>query len=203
MDVARGKSVRMSSQYGTNWPASAAVDGNMSTFCHTNEENQPWVEVDLFQSHRINRIRIVNRGDGQCEERLGGFNVLVDGRIVGSFQKTQLTGRPPAISVGVDMVGQHVRVQLHGRNYLHLTAIEVYGTPVAAAPVVVVQPSYQVQPQPVVHVHHLHRGMPKVVVVQQPAAYVAYPTTGTKVCIHCYQVSAVSVAFCGHCGNRF
>jgi len=125
-DIARGKAVTMSSIYNSKqFPGSALVDGDWGTICHTNWEHSPSVGVDLLSKRQIWRIVIVNRDDC-CQDRLGYFTVQVDGKIIGSYHYTALTGSPPQLHIETDIVGREVRVQLKDSNSLHLGALEVY-----------------------------------------------------------------------------
>ncbi|MEM6633671.1 MAG: discoidin domain-containing protein, partial [Bacteroidota bacterium] len=81
-NLALGRTARQSSTYG-NGVAALAVDGNLigtspwsADLQHTNNESQPWWEVDLAARSKIDSIRIYNRSDC-CEERLKDFYVLV------------------------------------------------------------------------------------------------------------------------------
>ena len=65
-----------------NAPAARAADGNRAasfaegSVSHTQQESNPWWEIDLQQMRTIGRIRIWNRGDC-CGERLQGAVVSV------------------------------------------------------------------------------------------------------------------------------
>jgi hypothetical protein len=80
-NLAKGKPAKQSST-GYGGPASYAVDGrttgvypNKST-THTNQENNPWWEVDLKNVHTIERIAIWSRTDC-CPERLDNFTLEI------------------------------------------------------------------------------------------------------------------------------
>jgi len=71
-NVARGKSVLVSSQLENTPPPSEVVDGSRKGYfgVHTGNDNPPWVEIDLGTTYRLSRAVIVNRGDGHFEEIL-------------------------------------------------------------------------------------------------------------------------------------
>jgi hypothetical protein len=122
--------------------ASRAVDGNTNgdyyakpySVTHTQNESQPWWEVDLKGILNIEEIRIYNRRDC-CSNRLRDFYVLVSDKpfpdsLEGSFQQsswnTYVSGSAEFLTVlPVNASGRYVRVQLSGRNYLSLTEVEV------------------------------------------------------------------------------
>ncbi|HEY6563098.1 MAG TPA: discoidin domain-containing protein, partial [Pirellulaceae bacterium] len=62
--------------------AARAADGKTNqefqehSVAHTEQESNPWWEIDLKQPHAIGRIRLWNRGDC-CGERLAGARLLV------------------------------------------------------------------------------------------------------------------------------
>lgn len=79
VDVARGKSVKMSSLLlgNSDWDGSKVTDGNLATFAHTNCNNtHEWIEVDLGQQTKIDSVRIVNRQDC-CPERFKNVDVVL------------------------------------------------------------------------------------------------------------------------------
>jgi hypothetical protein len=69
-DLTRGKPWRVSSAYAV--PSCTSPDqnckGGVDYFFHTNEEEQPWVEIDLGQVESISGLDVRNRTDC-CEER--------------------------------------------------------------------------------------------------------------------------------------
>ena len=63
-NVAAGTAAFQSSTYtsesGEHFPASNAIDGDVSTFSHTNDES-PWLEIDLGESVPVTSVSILNR----------------------------------------------------------------------------------------------------------------------------------------------
>ncbi len=81
VSVAKGKQCKASSvAYGG--VASRACDGNtngafgLGSCTHTNDENDPWWEVDLGSIYDVSKITIWNRTDECCWNRLQGFYVM-------------------------------------------------------------------------------------------------------------------------------
>jgi FkbM family methyltransferase len=104
---------------------------------HTAEEQDPWWCVDLVEVNDITEIRIFNRCEAESlAARLLPFSVFisVDGR---NWSKvySQTDGSPPGagnrkpliLELSPPVAGRRVKVQRHGRGFLHLDQVEVYG----------------------------------------------------------------------------
>jgi hypothetical protein len=80
-NIAKGKKA-MQSSTGFGGPPQFAVDGNTDgvyakkSITHTNEQKDPWWEVDLGTTAVVNKIAIWNRTDC-CQERLEGFTLEI------------------------------------------------------------------------------------------------------------------------------
>jgi hypothetical protein len=124
--------------------AARAVDGNTSgvwsgnSVTHTNNNAQPWWQVDLGAVQQLQTVRLWNRTDC-CANRLSNFYVLVSDV---PFASTGLSATlaqagvssyhtpGPAgssVSVSVNRTGRYVRVQLAATDYLALAEVEVLG----------------------------------------------------------------------------
>ena len=128
--------------------APRAVDGNTSGLWWENSttitqyDNQPWWQVDLGASSRIDFIQIWSRTDC-CGERLNGATVFISPTDMGLRTMAQLMADPavikrqlltttravPGIGVPVGTLGRHIRIQLPGMNYLSLAEVKVFGRP--------------------------------------------------------------------------
>lgn len=81
-NVARGGAASQSST-ANGGVAGRAIDGNSSGDfsaggqTHTNEESNPWLEVDLGRSYPLDFVRVLNRRDGDLGSRLNGFRLTV------------------------------------------------------------------------------------------------------------------------------
>jgi RHS repeat-associated protein len=122
------------------------VDGNTNgawsggSVTQTGYVTQAWWQVDLGEVHPIEHIRVWNRTDAYME-RLSDFYVLVsDEPFVSSGLATTLSqpgvsayfhSGPAGISkiFDVERTGRYVRVQLNGKNYLHMAEVEVWARP--------------------------------------------------------------------------
>jgi RHS repeat-associated protein len=150
-NLAWGKATSQSStSFGGN--SSRGVDGNTNgnwgdnSVTHTNNEHQPWWQVDLGSVQQIGTVKLWNRTDC-CGERLSNFYVLVSDNPFSSTDLTTTinqagvsnyyTAGPAGLltEVGVGRSGRYVRVQLAGDNYLQLAEVEVMaGTASGAGP---------------------------------------------------------------------
>lgn len=80
-NIAKGKTCR-SSSVNFGGAASRAVDGNTNgeygknSTTHSQDENNPWWEVDLGAYYDVTKIVIWNRTDDCCWNRLSGFYVM-------------------------------------------------------------------------------------------------------------------------------
>ncbi len=125
----------LGTQITTQQDAAGACDGVIDGHFgfHTQQEENPWWQVDLGQSLPLDRIAIYNRGDGVAE-RAALLKVLVsddaqqwqllyehDGAVFQGF-----ADQKPLQVAANDCQARYVRIQLPGTNYLHLDEVEVY-----------------------------------------------------------------------------
>lgn len=125
-DWARRGTATQSSNQG-HYPAVNAIDGNFMSFNHTQEEQNAWWQVRLPKEVYIEKIIIKNRQDC-CKDRLNNFDVIVmnanNKAVVSKYQKD--SADEYTIN-GINRIGRIVRIQLRGKNYLHLGEVRVYG----------------------------------------------------------------------------
>ena len=80
-NVARTGKVSQSST-GFNGPPKLAIDGNTDgdyakmSVTHTNQEDNPWLEIDLGSPRKVNLIKIYNRTDGGTANRIKEFQIV-------------------------------------------------------------------------------------------------------------------------------
>ncbi len=107
------------------------IDGHFGF--HTQQEQEPWWQVDLQQTLPLDRIVIYNRGDG-VSQRAARLRVLLsetgqDWQLLYEHDGTDFLGyvdqRPLEIGAG-DRTARYVRVQLPDTSFLHLDEVEVY-----------------------------------------------------------------------------
>jgi len=101
---------------------------------HTDAQANPWWQVDLGEPVALDRILIYNRCDGQVEDRASRLKVLVspDGKSWTELYQHnggKFLGQPdgkPLVVPGAGAKARWVRVQLPGKQYLHLDEVEVF-----------------------------------------------------------------------------
>ena len=134
IDLALGKNATESSDpFG--YPASNAVDGDLTDFshtdCNTGAKPNEWWQVDLSPgtNTQLNLIQVYNRADG-CGERLQNFTISViaaDGTTVWSQVYNQPTYTAEELDFNTGNIsGEFVRIQKNDANYLHLAEVEVF-----------------------------------------------------------------------------
>ncbi|CAG2226426.1 ACSS1_2 [Mytilus edulis] len=131
-EVAYGKLSSQSSVYGSDTPPNA-VDGDLNTYMHTEQEQSPYWIVDLGKIYQIKRIEIFNRKQGNVltGQRLHDLDITV-GR---SHNIMHLC----AYYVGPAQLGDHhvfecqhdekarfLRLMIRGIEILHLAEVKVY-----------------------------------------------------------------------------
>eukprot|EP01119_Soliformovum_irregulare_P006278 TRINITY_DN180_c0_g1_i2.p1 TRINITY_DN180_c0_g1~~TRINITY_DN180_c0_g1_i2.p1 ORF type:complete len:262 (-),score=38.04 TRINITY_DN180_c0_g1_i2:111-896(-) len=127
-----------SSNYENNkYPATNAIDGSHNTFNHTNDGSEEWWQVELENPQNvITQIVITNRTDC-CQERLSNFWVILfdsarDGSPSSVLQaakwKDHRQIHEQKFTYSIPNVNARVlRVQLCGRNALHMADVAVFG----------------------------------------------------------------------------
>ena len=99
---------------------------------HTENQNNPWWQIDLGESMPLERIVIYNRCD--FADRASRLAVLIsdDAETFGQFYKhdgTAFFGHTDGKPLVVRFEGakaRHIRLQQPGRNYFHLDEVEIY-----------------------------------------------------------------------------
>lgn len=102
-------------------------------FC-THHEANPWWQVDLGRSMRLDRIVIYNRCDGRVEGRAARLQVLLSGDGRTWAKRYQHDGKPffghtdgkPLVVSLKGASARFVRIRLPATEYLHLDEVEVY-----------------------------------------------------------------------------
>ena len=134
-----GTASQSSTYYGAS--ASRAIDGNTSgnyydaTVAHTQADSGAWWQVDLGAMSNIQQIDIWNRTDC-CSTRLSNFTLTVFDDALSAVWSQAFTGVATAHEIfnTGSILGQIVKVQLNGTNYLQLAEVQVFGNNVSAVP---------------------------------------------------------------------
>ncbi len=133
-DLALGKTATESSD-PWGYPASNAVNGDLSDFSHTLNNSNEWWQVDLSPGTDTQMTQIVVYNRDVCGDRLSNFTISVidsNGNTVWSEVYTQPTtdGERLVFDTGT-ISGEYVRIQKNDANYLHLVEVQVFDyTPV-------------------------------------------------------------------------
>ncbi|MFK7776235.1 MAG: discoidin domain-containing protein [Saprospiraceae bacterium] len=149
-NVALNKTANQSSTLnagGITGSASKAVDGNTngvfftnpisnSTVSATQNETEPWWDVDLGESYSLEQINIYNRTDGVDQTR--NAYILISNsaftstdlatsrsQAAAEFFINGLVGSPSTINLNMD--ARYIRVQMEGSGYLVLGEVEAIG----------------------------------------------------------------------------
>ena len=150
-NLALNQTASQSSTYGFG-NASLAIDGNqtgsspwIADLQHTQNQAQPWWQVDLGQYSQIDGLTIYNRSDG-FQNRLKDFYVLISSSPINSSSLSSLLADPAieqfffsgsagsTASIPTDVEGRYVRIQLSGNGVLHMAEVEVTGCPADGDP---------------------------------------------------------------------
>ena len=133
LNIARGKRATQSSS-GYGGTAEGGVDGvkNGSYGFHTENEKNPWWQVDLGAITSLGEVRMFNRRDC-CLERSKTIQVLLSDDGVNwkrVFSNPGTVFGTDGLPLRVSLKGnaaRFVRLQLTEAEYLHLDEVEVYG----------------------------------------------------------------------------
>ena len=142
-NIALGKTATQSSRWSNSkFPASEAVDGitnnaNGHNFNHTKNEQNAWWELDLGEVADLSAIKVFNRTNC-CTGRLTDFHVFVSDVPFTSKDINETMNQSgvsdyhfpdspqPITEINLNRQGRYVRVQLSGKNYLHVAEVQVF-----------------------------------------------------------------------------
>lgn len=117
--------------------ASLAIDGNTNgawsdgSVTHTQAEDNAWWALDLGAEYSIDEIKIYNRTDACCTDRLSDFTVFVwDAEGNRTLRKIITTAPSPSVTIstgGIKAKSLRIKSNL-AATALNLAEVEVYGT---------------------------------------------------------------------------
>ncbi|WP_034230290.1 galactose-binding domain-containing protein, partial [Aquimarina pacifica] len=120
-----------------NADASLAIDGNTngnfgSGSVTASQGPNAWWQVDLGDDHSIDEIKVFNRTNTCCTNRLANFTIyVIDSNGTITYSETITDTPTPSVTIEVDgSVGQVVRIESNLTNTLNLAEVEVYGSAV-------------------------------------------------------------------------
>ena len=145
INLSLGKETQQSSTKASG-NSSLAVDGILTggdpwkgEIQHTQNEAQPWWQVDLGQVSQVSEIHLFNRTNC-CQDRLRDFVILLsESAFPANASLDQLLATPSIEAIPYDGEGQptyifpmetkarFVRVQLRGQRSLHMAEVAVLG----------------------------------------------------------------------------
>ncbi|XP_052086087.1 fucolectin-6-like [Mytilus californianus] len=129
-DVSYKKMTGQSSSHSGHGPSGSAVDGDLSTMFHTNNEKTPYWWVDLGGSFSVQHVEIWNRAHNYGR-RLHDLDIMIGPTLREMKPCTYYKG--PA-SNGEHLIlncrkttkGRYVKLALRGREWLHLREVKVF-----------------------------------------------------------------------------
>lgn len=130
-NMALGKQATMSSSANpdASWPAGNAVDGDIYTYSSTDYQENPWWQVDLGESIRINEVYLHDRQD--CCRTLGGsFKImLLDAeQVLVDEMNVNGIAREGSFTFD-DVLARYVKIErVYWNGRISLSEVEVYGS---------------------------------------------------------------------------
>ena len=148
LNLALGQNTEQSSTYGFG-ASSLAVDGdtdgtrgpwgNTPSIIHTQNEFQPWWQVELAEAQLLDSLVIYNRTDC-CSERLANFYVLLSDSPFPAFTLLDTLLANPGIQsfyfegiagaklrLDPNFQGKYLRIQLSGQGILNIAELQAWG----------------------------------------------------------------------------
>jgi hypothetical protein len=130
-----GTATQSSTNPTFNKQANLAIDGDINgnygggSVTVTNNEENPWWQVDLGVNISVGDIKVFNRTDGCCKANMSNFTVsVIDENNVTTFSKTYTTFPDPSIIVNAGGVqGRIIKVQLNATAALTLAEVQIFG----------------------------------------------------------------------------
>ena len=125
--------------------ASRAVDGRLAEefAFHTEQEDHPWWMVDLRTEHDVGAIVIFNRRSGLEVIRRRALPLLIQVALHDDIWRLLhvvdadfrgADGAPFRLDVRPTIRARKIRLMVGRRDFLHLSQVQVFGTPAGGAP---------------------------------------------------------------------
>lgn len=126
-DLARGKPWTASSKYpegGCKSPLQSCPESEMYFFC-TDEQDNPWLEIDLQSVQKISRVRVYNREDC-CGDRAVPMVIEVSRDHKRWDEVAKRGGNFSTWKAGFPATeARWVRLRVTRRSFLHLTGVRI------------------------------------------------------------------------------
>ncbi|MEP2169392.1 MAG: discoidin domain-containing protein [Polaribacter sp.] len=131
-----GTATQSSTNPSYNKEASLAIDGDINgnygggSVTVTNNEENPWWQVDLGADKTIDYIKVFNRTDGCCKAAMSNFTVsVINDAGTEVFSETFTNYPDPSVIIDTEGIhGQIVKVQLNATGALTLAEVQVFGS---------------------------------------------------------------------------
>ena len=128
-----GAAAQSSTNPSYNKEASLAIDGDINgnygggSVTVTNNEENPWWQVDFGSDKIIGDINVFNRTDGCCKAAMSNFTVyVINDSGLEVFSKTFTSYPDPSVTMNAGNVkGRIVKVQLNATSALTLAEVQV------------------------------------------------------------------------------
>ncbi len=152
-NLALDRPTLQSSNFGALYTSNRAVDGvTQSDFdtapgVITQDETNPWWQVDLGAVYPLHAVRLFNRGNN-TGSRLTDFSVHIsdfpfsDGNAEAASYRYRSTAGPETV-INLYRNARYLRIQLNGTNHLQLAEVQVFGEHQAVHGITVLNPGPQ------------------------------------------------------------
>jgi hypothetical protein len=132
----KGAATQSSTNPSYNKGAELAIDNDISgsygdgSVTVTNNEENPWWQVDLGADKTIDEIKVFNRTDGCCAAAMSNFTVsVINNSGVEVLSETFTTHPDPSVIINAGGIhGRIVKVQLNVTGALTLAEVQVFGS---------------------------------------------------------------------------
>ncbi|MBK7858080.1 MAG: discoidin domain-containing protein [Archangiaceae bacterium] len=126
-DLARNASWRTSSTFAVCQPAAhSCASAPTDIFFHTQEEDSPWLELDLKEPRTFSEVRVVNRSDC-CAERAQPLVVELSDD---AKQWREVARHDQVFSLWsarfASQTARYVRLRVPRKTAFHLVSVQVY-----------------------------------------------------------------------------
>lgn len=112
---------------GSLFPASKCIDGNKTSFCHSDKRHHPIIEIDLCATKNISKIRLYNRMDC-CKKNLPPFilRILDENKNIKYIKDKDEVADYYDFNVG-GIKGKYIQVEINKSSLevLHFSDIDI------------------------------------------------------------------------------
>jgi hypothetical protein len=123
-------SAKLSSTHA-HYSAAKCIDGDTSTFCHSGNQQNPWLQLDLGSIKHVTMVRIFNRVDC-CMERLNDHSIYLGNNPNNPLSNALCNQETVTAKIGpyeesCNGRGRYVYIRQNKHTILNLGEIEIYG----------------------------------------------------------------------------